>query len=391
MTTGSMRATGQGRPTGQDALAVLRHHYQDRLAAAHEHPAGGVVGVVGSAAPVELVLAAGRLPIQVAAEPPHPTPIADVWMEATFEWQQRSILDRVARGDFELFDLLIFTRSYHEVYYYLKEIVRQGQGAQVPPLHMYDLMQSQRAAVRAYGQNRTDDLLARLARLAGRPISDDDLRGAIAATNRARQAIRALLERRRQGAVSGATALRAIGAGYFMHPSAFAETLEGYLRDLKPEPGLAGRPRLLVVPSEPLSHPTLHDALEAAGALVVAEDDWWGSRAPGADIPEDAAPRAAIFEKYFSDMPTLEVSPRAPREAWLHQQIEQGEVDGVVFYVPPSDQLFGWYYPGLKAYLDERGVLSVLVHQDVLSQDGRAAVSAAAAELVGELRSAARA
>jgi benzoyl-CoA reductase/2-hydroxyglutaryl-CoA dehydratase subunit BcrC/BadD/HgdB len=391
MTTGSMPATGQDRPMGQDALAVLRHHYDDRLLESRERPAGGVVGIVGSAAPVEFVLAAGRLPIQVAAEPPHPTPTADLWMEETFEWQQRSVLDRVARGDFESFDLLIFTRSYHEVYYYLKEIVRQGQGARVPPLHMYDLMQSQRAAVRAYGQNRTEDLLARLERLAGGRITDDQLREAIRVTNRGRRAIRALLERRRRGEVSGATAIRAIGAGYFMHPNAFAEVLEGYLDDLQPEPDLAGRPRLLVVPSEPLYHPRLHGALEVAGALVVAEDDWWGARAGGADIPEDAPPGDAIFEKYFSDMPTLEVSPRGPREAWTREQIEHGDVDGVVFYVPPSDQLFGWYYPGLKEYLDDRGVPSLLVRQDVLSDDGRAAISAAVAELVGGLRPAARA
>jgi benzoyl-CoA reductase/2-hydroxyglutaryl-CoA dehydratase subunit BcrC/BadD/HgdB len=395
MTTGSMAATGQGRPTGQNALALLRHHYENRMAAAQDWAGpGGMIGVVGSAAPVEFIVAAGRLPMQVPAEPPHPTPTADLWMEETFEWQQRSVLDRVARGDFESCELLILTRSYHEVYYYLKEIVRQGQGAKVPPLHMYDLMQSQRAAVRAYGQNRTDDLLARLERLAGAPITDDQLREAIGVTNRARRTIRDLLERRRRGEVSGSTAIRAIGAGFFMHPAAFAETLEGWLSDLRPEPDLSGRPRLLVVPSEPLYHPHLHDVLEAAGALVVAEDDAWGARAAGADIPDDASPRPAIFEKYFSDLPTLEVSPRAPREAWLREQIERGDTDrvtAVVFYVPPSDHLFGWYYPGLKEYLDARGVPSLLVRQDVLHDDGRAAISAAAAELVGGLRPAARA
>jgi benzoyl-CoA reductase/2-hydroxyglutaryl-CoA dehydratase subunit BcrC/BadD/HgdB len=180
-----------------------------------------------------------------------------------------------------------------------------------------------------------------------------------------------------------------------MHPAAFAETLDGYVSDLQAEPGLAGRPRLLVVPSEPLYHPHLHDALEAAGALVVAEDDAWGARAAGADIPEDGSPRAAIFEKYFSDLPTLEVSPRGPREAWLRSQIERGDegsaIDAVVFYVPPSDQLFGWYYPGLKEYLDQHQVPSLLVRQDVLTDEGRAAISGAAAELVGGLRPAARA
>jgi hypothetical protein len=379
-----MAATEGGPPTSGDALAVLQRCYEDRLAPLRER--NGVVGVLGNAAPVELVLAAGRRPVLVAPEPPHPTPFADPWMESDFEWEQRSLVDRAVRGDFESLDLLIVTRSYHEVYYYLKEIVRQGQGPKVPPLYMYDLMQSQRPAVRPYGLNRTSDLLARLERLAERPISDSDLRAAIALTNRRRRAIRDLLERRRQGQVSGATAVRAIGAGFFMDPSTYTETLTAFLAELpadEPASDLAGRPRLLVVPSEPLYRPALHDALEAAGALVVAEDDWWGARAAGDDIPENAPPMSAIFEKYFSDAPSLAVSPRAPREAWLRAQIERGDIDGVVFYVPPSDHLFGWYYPGLKAYLDERGVPSALIRDDVLAAGGIEKIGAAVAGIVG--------
>jgi benzoyl-CoA reductase/2-hydroxyglutaryl-CoA dehydratase subunit BcrC/BadD/HgdB len=255
---------------------------------------------------------------------------------------------------------------------------------------MYDLMQSQRAAVRSYGLNRTEDLLARLGRLAGRSITDDDLRAAIGVTNRRRRAIRALLDRRRQGHVSGATAMRAIGASYFEEPTTYAETLERFLKGLEPEPGLDGRPRLLVVPSEPLYHSALHEVLEEAGALVVAEDDWWGARAAGEDIPEDRSPLVAIFEKYFADTPTLAVSPRAPREAWLRGQIERGDLDAVVFYVPPSDHLFGWYYPGLKEYLDGRGVPSLLLRQDVLDQGGRDAIFAQVRGFVHGLRPAAR-
>jgi len=389
MTTESMAATPGSGPGGSDALAVLRRHYDDRLATLRER--AGVVGVVGSAAPVELILAAGTLPVLVAAEPPHPTPHANLWMEPEFEWELRSVVEQALRGDFESFEMLIVTRSYHEVYYYLKEIVRQGQGPKVPPLHLYDLMQSQREAVRPYGLNRTHDLLARLERLAGRSISDDDLRAAIGLTNRRRQAIRDLLERRRQGQISGATAMRAIGASYFMEPAAYTETLERFLASLEPEPGLDGRPRLLVVPSEPLYRPALHEALEQAGGLVVAEDDWWGARAAGEDIPEDTAPLMAIFEKYFADAPTLAVSPRGPREAWLREQVERGDLDAVVFYVPPSDHLFGWYYPGLKEYLHGRGMPSLLLRQDVLDAHGRDAISVQAGEILSSLRPAASA
>ena len=68
-------------------------------------------------------------------------------------------------------------------------------------------------------------------------------------------------------------------------PAEYRELLSSYLADLQPDPSLRNRPRVLIVTSEPLSHTHLHTALEGAGAVVVAEDDWWGSRAPGADIP----------------------------------------------------------------------------------------------------------
>src|SRR5262249_37703622 len=125
MTTGSMAAMGGSGPSDSDALAVLRRHYDDRLVGLRGR--ASIVGVVGSAAPVDLILAAGRLPVLVAAQPPHSTPHTDPWMEPEFEWELRSIVEQALRGDFESFDLLIVTRSYHEVYYYLKEIVRQGQ------------------------------------------------------------------------------------------------------------------------------------------------------------------------------------------------------------------------------------------------------------------------
>src|SRR4051812_34016934 len=113
-TGASMAAPSGGPPASGDALAVLRHRYEDRLAPLRENAAdgrsggsggasiaSGVVGVTGNAAPVELVLAAGKLPIQIPPEPPRPTPYADPWMEPEFEWEHRSLLDRTLRGDFE--------------------------------------------------------------------------------------------------------------------------------------------------------------------------------------------------------------------------------------------------------------------------------------------------
>ena len=67
-------------------------------------------------------------------------------------------------------------------------------------------------------------------------------------------------------------------------------------RSCNPRSELAARARLLpTCRRSPTSHLHLHTVLEAAGGLVVAEDDWWGSRAPGADVPVTGAAVAAIL------------------------------------------------------------------------------------------------
>ena len=364
-------------PSSRTPFESLQYHYADRLAAARDaHTRGvGVVGMVGNTVPSELILASGRLPVLIAAEMGAPTPTADIYMEPIIAPETRSLFDLAVTGHFEAFDLLVLSRPYAHLYYYLKEVFRLGRAPKLPPVYMYDLMQSQREAVRAYNWGRTRALLERLERVAGAPIADGQLRTAITLTNSVRQLQRQLLERRWRAELSGVDALQAIGAGYFMPPAQYAETLAAFLAELRPDPPLAERRRLLVLPSEPLSHSHLHQALESAGALVVAEDDAWGSRAPGADVPPAGAALEGIFLKYWLDTPTANVYPAEARESWFLSHALRDAVDGVVFYLPPSDHQLGWDYPRLKAVLDSHGKPALLIRDDAAQPAGRAAIT----------------
>ncbi|HEX8967541.1 MAG TPA: 2-hydroxyacyl-CoA dehydratase family protein, partial [Chloroflexota bacterium] len=288
-------------PASVTAFVVLQQHYTNRLAAAVDaHARGiGVVGRLGPTVPTELILASGRLPILVAAEMGAPTPTAEIYMEPVIAPETKSLFEIAISGHLQGFELLVLSRPYAQLYYYLKEVYRLGRAPKLPPLHMHDLMQSQRDAVRAYNWGQTRALLGRLERLSGNRITEDSLRAATTLTNRVRSLQRQLIERRWSSDVSGVAALQVIGAGYFMPPEAYAETLERYLTDLRPDPELSGRPRLLVIPSEPLSHLHLHQTLEGAGASVIAEDDWWGSRAPGSDVLPTGSALEGLFVKYW--------------------------------------------------------------------------------------------
>jgi benzoyl-CoA reductase/2-hydroxyglutaryl-CoA dehydratase subunit BcrC/BadD/HgdB len=369
------------------AFDTLHHHYTHRLAAARDAHAGGmgVVGLVGNTIPRELVLAAGCFPVLVSADTVSPTPAADVYVEDVIPPETRALFELAMSGQLEFLDLLVLSRPYAHLYYYLKEVYRLGRGPRLPLLYMFDLMHCQREAVRVYNEGELSAFIQRLEHLTSQHIADPEVRSAVERTNRVRALQRQLQDRRWQRMLSGPDALQSIGAGYFMSPDTYANTLAEYLSTLEPFLELEHRARMLLLSSEPLSHLRLHTAIEAAGARVVAEDDWWGSQAPGSDISVNDSPRAAILQKYWLDTATSQITPAQAREEWFRATAVRDDVDGVVFYLPPSDRQLGWDYPRLKGWLDERGTPSLRLRIDAGHPSGVTTITAELAAWLASL------
>src|ERR1700689_3866457 len=172
------------------ALELLRAHYRDRLlgarAALHASGASGVVGLTGPTAPAELALACGLFPLRISAPCGIATPTAGHYLDSVLASDVQILFECAMRGDFEFLDLLVLTRGEDKLFYFLKEMVRLGRGPAVPPMHMFDLMGSQRAAVREYNLQNFDWLMAALERASGRRITDEQLRTSVRLTNRCR-------------------------------------------------------------------------------------------------------------------------------------------------------------------------------------------------------------
>lgn len=367
-------------------LTILQQHYEQPLMAAQAARRSGdrVVGITGPTVPVELALAVSLFPVRISPVAGQATPTADHYMDSVIAPDTKSLFESAIRGDFEFLDLLVLARSDDKLFYYLKEMLRLGRARSMPPLHMFDLMGSQREAVRPYNEQHFDWMIRALERVSGRAVTDAALHAAIELTNHSRALQRQLQEWRWQGQVPGSEALMLVGAGFQMHPAAYAESLRSHMQELaKAAPRPVEAPRLLVITSEPLSHLSLHRYIEQAGGWVVAEDDHWGSRAPGMDPPTDVGPREALFRKYWLDTAHAGVHPREAREAWFMQAIQRAEVDGVVFYVPPGDRQFGWDYPRLAKRVSEAGKQSVLLRKDARVD---ASIAAPIAQFVMELR-----
>ncbi|HXE65122.1 MAG TPA: 2-hydroxyacyl-CoA dehydratase family protein [Bryobacteraceae bacterium] len=335
------------------ATERLTWHYEHPFAAAIAAAGKGtrVAGVTSNTVPWELLRAAGYFPL-VLNPARGPVPFAERYMEdGIFGARIRGIFDGLASGAWPFLSLVVIPRTSeqeHKLFLYLKELARQGLSTALPDVCLYNLLHTRSPEAERYGLERTHELIRRL----GGSIDDPDLAGAIDESNQACRATRMLLELRAgpEPRLSGTEALALIGAQYFMDRAEYARLADDAAQELSARAPLRA-PRI-VVQGTPLHHTGLYRAIESHGAVVVGEEDWWGSRSVRNEMPVQGDLVQAIFESYYRHA----VSPRIfPREFG-----DLPHPDGAVFYLPPEDDVLGWEYPRLS----KTDIPSLLVRED---------------------------
>ena len=313
--------------------------------------------------PVEVVRAAGFRAV-FARGTPGPTPTADQHLESgIFPRRLRHLVESALTGRLADASRLVVPRTSdtdYKCFLYLREFVRRGVTSVLPPVLLFDLLQSRAAGVRAYDAERTGALLDELASASGRRPSADVLRQEIARANEARAAARRLSTfRRLVPRVTGTELFPLLAAFWELEPERYVAAVNGAASAFAKRSALSG-PRVLLA-GTPVDGPELHQAIEAHGAIVVAEVGPWGSGAPGEDVRVDEDPILAIADKYRADA----IGARTPADSirrWTESQLE--DVDAVVVSLPPDDAVFGWDYPALREVLRGRGIPHVCLRGD---------------------------
>jgi hypothetical protein len=248
----------------------------------------------------------------------------------------------------------------YKSYLYLQELRRRGRIPSLPPVLLFDLLQSQGPGICAYDAARVRDLLARLAQISGRQVSADALRAQIAHANDARAAAGLLATLR--GAVvrvAGSECLPLLGARWTASPERYVTLADEALRQLAGRTPLAG-PRIMLT-GMPVDSTALHVAIESLHATVVDEVSPFGANDGAGGVDAVADPYSALAEWYSAQV----VSARSPA-AMLMNRIERSldNIDVVVILLPADDARFGWEVPRLRALLDARGIAHAIVRSD---------------------------
>jgi len=303
------------------------------------------VAFVGLDVPIEILLASGRpfghLPWRVNGS----TDWADRWLESSFPFWARSILEQWHDGVFDGLEMVVFSRAddaTQRLYYYVRELRQRGKLSGPEP-RIFDIALAPRDSSLAHTEAAVVELMARL------QVGADSLPGGVERANQLRRTV-ASIERARSS--DGPWHERLWRAALWSDPTRWID-------DVVPPVQTGARPRVLLAGSTPADG-RLHEAVEAGGASVVAEAHALAPVWLGPEIALDEAPGAPLIARHLRHG---SIGPRAflDRAAWLASRAQAVRADAVVLWLTREDEALAWAVPAQRRVLAEAGIPTLVL------------------------------
>jgi benzoyl-CoA reductase/2-hydroxyglutaryl-CoA dehydratase subunit BcrC/BadD/HgdB len=215
---------------------------------------------------------------------------------------------------------------------------------EMAPLHVMELPQMKRPGDLRLWREEIDRLVTKLEEVTGKTLTAQNLSTAIREVNDKRRALQRLNAARMASPapISGKDALLAVQVAFYDDVPRFTQMVNKIADELEARIAAgtgvapADAPRVLVTGS-PMSIPNwkVHDVIEKAGAVVVAEELCTGSRYYEKLVPEDAATLDGMLDdvagKYL-DINCACFTPNPGRVDDVIRLAQEYKADGIVHY-----------------------------------------------------------
>lgn len=360
-----MSAPTNDERSGPGPMDIFETAYTNRWGGsalgAHPGAAGKtIMGFLDTGFPEEIALAAGMVPVLLTGDPHGTTAATEGHVDRATPGRARQLNEGFLTGRYDFADTVTITggdRYLANTYGFL-DAYQQASGQTVAKKLFY--LERARGTYREHRDfNRDRMALFRhaLAAHTGTAIDDDALSEAIAVINRSRRLLQRLAQARvsTPGVVSGTQAVTIQLASMLMPKQDFNAALETLLDDLPQQTPETDRPKVFVTGS-PVDHIEVHQALETAGALVVAENMEFAGRYDHTLVREDIDPLEALADRYTYKYPDAWGFGRDRRISWNLKTARQSGADAVLFFHTRYDSSTGWDYPDLRAGLQRQEI-----------------------------------
>ena len=356
---------------GQKEFDVLKT-FQDVLDNRHQYAkdwkaktGGQVLGGFCTYVPVEVIHAAGMLPVRVLGNHQNDR-ISDEYIFGALCPFCHDVLNQGLRGRYDYLDGIVHSRSCDHL-----ENAFHNWGKYVLTdfshfIFMPGSIRSPRALPLLLKEYK--DFVKALGKLNGKQISDDSLNESIQVHNKNRSMMKEIYEFRKldEPSITGEECMKMVVAGQIMDIKEHNKLLEQLLeelpnRKLDRETGS----RLMLVGSE-------NDDVEFLGMLeqleltVVVEDSCCGTRAFWDEVVPGDNPLEAIASRYIERRPCPCFDWRdRMRPDLIVQLAEEYNVEGAILYGQKFCTPHEYDIPKLKSMLEERGIPTLVLEFEV--------------------------
>ena len=353
--------------SNSNGLALAEKYYAHYGLRAKELKGEGkkVIGYLSALGPVEIITAAGLIPLRLKGYVNEPITRADAHMETIVCPFVRSVFDSVLKGTYSYLDGVVIphlcdstSRTYDTWAY----------NVQLPYSHFLNVPHATDQPSIDFFKAVLGTFMKSLENFTGQSVSEEALAQSVKAHNRNREMMRQLYAVRQSNPpmISGGEMTRVLVAAMGLPVDESTRLIASVIDDVKGRPtkAPATSARIMIV-GDQIDDTAMIEIVEAAGASMVMDDMSIGSKIYWLDAAETKNPLDGIAERYLRKikLPTTFVGAGKPYQESLEDRfghvrgyVKDFDVNGAILFIYKYCDPYGFEVPALKSYIEALGV-----------------------------------
>ena len=345
-----------------------------RVISAYKQEGKKVIGVLPYFAPVELVVAAGMVPMGIWGSNKKTIAMAKEYCATFYCTIAQLALEMLLDGTLDQLDGII-TPTICDTLRPMSQNFRVAMEGKLPCIFLAHPQNRKPAFGLQFTVDQYMHVKSELEKISGNTITDEALREAIKVMNRSRKARREFVKLAGQHpeAISAVERSAVLRSAWFMEPAVHAEKLEELNEELSKLPASNWKGKKIVTSGIICDNPKLLQIFDDNNIAIAADDVAQETRAFRVDASEEGDPMMALAQQFADqDYDVLlydEYSNKNRRADFVVQLVKESGAQGLVLFMQQFCDPEEMEYPYLKKALDDAGIPHVKLGVDQQMRD----------------------
>ncbi len=346
-------------------LAIADKYYANYGFRARELKNSGrkVVGYLSALCPVEILTAAGVVPVRLKGNVSTAITKADAYMETMVCPFVRNVFDSALKGKYEYLDGIVLSHQCDSID---RTFDVWSYNLGFPYWHFINYPHVTDDPSVEFTNQILRIFIRTLETFTGRDITDQALREAIRSHNENRQAMRELYDLRKEDAprISGVEMMKVLVATMGLPVEESTALIQSVIEEVKGRsPASRDTKVRIMLVGDQIDDVAIVHAIEGADAQLVMDDLSTGSKLYWGDVAATADPVQGISERYLKKLkfPTTFVAGNTypetleARFGHMRQHIADFRVNGAILFIYKYCDPYGFEIPAIKSFIESLG------------------------------------